>query len=121
MRISSDRLAGIAGGVGAAPAADAGASSGPAYRRVIEPDLSRMRPRSVDECEEARKRRLAAKTVNFTATIIARLVIMAALGKFGFDLYQMTGTVHRGVALGMFAMLADLGRVMLKAMTPGTK
>lgn len=124
-RISADRLAGIAGGGGGSAAAAAvevsPVVSGPRARVSIEPDLTRIKARSVDETPEAQERRLAAKTVNFTATIIARLIILAALGKFGYDLWLSTGTFHRGVAVGLFAMLADLGRVSIKAMEPGTK
>lgn len=88
---------------------------------MLEPDLSRIKPRGVDETPEERKKRLAAKTINFTATFLARLVLMAAVAKYGYDAFQMTGVVHRGVAVGMFAMVADFGRVAIKAMEPGTK
>lgn len=118
-RASTDRLAAIAGG--AAAIEPAPQSTGPAVRMVLEPDLSRIRPRGVDETPIQRKQRLAAKTINFTATILARLVIMAALGLFIWNGYEMTGAIQRGPAIGMFAMFADLGRVILKAMEPGTK
>lgn len=119
LRISTDRLASVAGGVSvAAASAPTAGFSRPA---TLDPDLSRIRPRGVDETPEERKKRLTAKTVNFTATFIARLLIMGALAKFGYDVYQTTGTIHRGVALGLFAMTVDFGRVMLKAMEPGTK
>lgn len=122
LRISADRLASVAGGGGSAAAVEDGpAFSGPSRRVSLEPDLSRIKPRGVDETPEERQRRLAAKTVNFTATFLARLILMAALAKYGYDAYQMTGVVHRGVAVGMFAMVADFGRVALKAMEPGTK
>lgn len=120
-RISADRLASVAGGVSAAPVQEAAMSFAAARPAPVEPDLSRMRPRGIDETPEAHKKRLAAKTVNFTATIMARLLIMGALAKFGYEAYQLTGTFHRGVALGLFAMTADFGRVLLKAMEPGTK
>ncbi|WP_425409956.1 hypothetical protein [Hyphococcus sp.] len=120
--ISADRLSSLAGGVSAAQAVTASGGNVVAERpATLEPDLSRMRPRGIDETPEERKKRLAAKSVNFTATFIARLLIMGALGNFAYDVYQLTGTVHRGVAVGMFVMLADLGRVGLKVMEPGTK
>jgi len=121
-RMSADRLAGVSGRGGAAAAMTASpAMAMPRARVSLEPDLSRIRARSVDISEEARQRRVAAKTVNFTATIIARLIILLAIGKYGYDLWMMTGTFHRGVVMGGFAVLADLGRVALKAMEPGTK
>lgn len=118
-QIGADRLASVAGLAPAAAAVDG--TVAPAVRQVLEPDLSRIRPRGIEETPDERKRRLTAKTVNFTFTIIARLVIMGALGQFGYEAYQATGMVHRGVAAGLFAIAADLGRVILKAMTPGTK
>ncbi len=119
-RVSADRLAAIAGGV---PLADepAAQSAGPPARTMLEPDLSRIRPRGVIETPEQRKKRMTAKVINFTFTIFARLVIMAALGMFMWSGYEITGTIQRGPALGMIALFADLGRVLLKAMEPGTK
>lgn len=118
-RISADRLAAIAGGVaGAEPAIETAA---PAPRVLLEPDLSRIRPRGVDETPEQRRKRLAAKTVNFTFTIAARLVIMAALGLLIWNNYEMTGAFQRGPVIGVFLIFADLGRVIMKAMEPGTK
>ena len=119
-RVSAARLASISGS--AAPvAASTSGNAAPIARVSHEPDLSRMRARGIEETPEERKRRLAAKTVNFTASFIARLLLMAALAKFGYDAYEMTGVRHRGAAFGLFAMLADFGRVALKAMEPGTK
>ena len=119
-RVSAARLASISGS--AAPvAASTSGNTAPIARASHEPDLSRMRARGIEETPEERKRRLAAKTVNFTASFIARLLLMAALAKFGYDAYEMTGVIHRGAAIGLFAMLADFGRVALKAMEPGTK
>lgn len=80
-----------------------------------------MRPRGLDETAAERKQRLAAKTVNFSATILARLAILAAAGVYVFELYDTSGQIHRGFAMGMFAVIADLGRVILKAMEPGTR
>lgn len=120
LQISANRLASLAGGVtAAAPAREA--PSFAARPVSVEPDISRIRPRGIDETPEQQQRRLAAKTVNFTATILARLVIMGALATFAYDVYEATGTIHRGVAMGLFLMTADLGRVILKAMEPGTK
>ena len=73
------------------------------------------------ESPEARKKRLAAKTINFTATFFARIMIIGVVGYLMYDIYQGSGTIHRGYAMGMFAMIADFGRVLLKAMEPGTK
>lgn len=123
MQVSTDRLSALAGGGGMTAAAYPGpaAEEYPRRRVSLEPDLSRIRRRGSDESPEERKRRLAAKTVNFGATIIARIVILAAAGLWVWKGYEFSGQIHRGVALGMFAMLADLGRVSLKALEPGTK
>lgn len=119
--MNPDRLAALAGaGAGAAAQVDAGASA-PRRRVSVEPDLSRIRKCSIDETPAERKKRLAAKTVNFGATFIARIIIMGAAGFFIWTELQNTGKIHRGVAVGMFAMLADFGRVMMKALEPGSK
>lgn len=123
-RVSMDRLAAIAGvaPATAAATADAGSSGGVPRRRVsVEPDMSRIRKNSIDESEEDRRKRMAAKTVNFGATIIARVMILAAAGWYFYNMFEYSGQVHRGLAVGMFAMTADLGRVVLKAMEPGSK
>ncbi len=117
---SVDRLAAVAGSPSPA-AATADAVSAPHPRGELRPDPSRIRPRQIDESPEQRKRRLAAKTVNFSATIIARIVIIAGAGLWAWKQYEFTGQVHRGVALGVFVMFGDLGRVILKASEPGTK
>ncbi|PQA89644.1 hypothetical protein [Hyphococcus luteus] len=118
-RVSAARLAAIAGG---APAEEPVAqSAAPARPATLEPDLSRIRPRGVNETPEQRKKRLGAKTINFTATILARVIIMGALALFMWDGYEITGAIQRGPAIAMVAMVADLGRVILKAMEPGTK
>lgn len=114
------RLASVAG-LSAAPAQNAPADGAPRPRVSIEPDISRIRPRGISETPEERKRRLAAKTINFTATIIARLVILAAGGLYLWNEAQFSGGVHRGAVAGMIAMTIDLGRVAVKASTPGTK
>lgn len=124
IQVSAGRLAALAGGAGVAEAAAAGAGSpsGAPRRRVsVEPDLSRIRKRTTDETPEEHRRRLAAKTVNFSATIMARIIILGAAGLWLWESYEFSGQIHRGVALGMMAMLADLGRVGLKAMEPGSK
>lgn len=117
--MNPDRLAALAGG-GSLAQADASAAA-PRRRVSVEPDMSRIRKCSIDETPEERKKRLAAKTVNFGATFIARIIIMAAAGFFLWTELQNTGKVHRGVVVGMFAMLADFGRVMMKALEPGSK
>lgn len=119
--VSADRLAAVGGGVSMSTEAAAQAPSSPRLRGEIQPDLSRIRPRAIDESPEDRKRRLAAKTVNFSMTILARLVIVAGAGLYAWKQYQFTGQLHRGVAIGVFAMFADLGRVVMKASEPGTK
>lgn len=126
-QISADRLAAVAGGGGAIastysePSAAASSNATPRRRVSLEPDLSRIRKSSIDETPEARKKRLAAKTMNFGATILARLILMGAAGYYLWDVYQFSGQVPRGVALGLFAMVGDFGRVLIKAMEPGTK
>lgn len=126
MHISTARLTALAGGgAGAAAVAECPPGSeanNPPRRRVsLEPDVSRIRKRGTDETPEERKRRLAAKTVNFSATILARLVILGAAGFWMWNTYQFSGQIHRGVAIGMFVMLADVGRVSMKALEPGSK
>ncbi len=118
-----DRLAAVAGSSSfAAPPADAAASSSaPRRRDEVRPDPSRIRPRQLEESPDQRKRRLAAKTANFTATIIARIVIIVAAALWAWNQYQFTGQLHRGVAIGVFVMLGDFGRVILKATEAGTK
>ena len=119
-RISAERLAAIAGGgVGAVEAVEDAVASEP--RRMVAPDLSRIRPRGIEETPDQRKKRLTVKTINFTATIIARFAIMAGLGLFIWSGYEMTATIHRGAACGIVLIFADLGRVIIKAMEPGTK
>ena len=118
MAMNASRLAAVAG---ASAAPTASGTEAPRRHVSVEPDLSRIRKCSIDETPEERKKRLAAKTVNFSATIIARLVIIGAAGLFAWSEFQNTGKIHRGVALGIFAMTADLGRVLLKALEPGSK
>ncbi|MEM8935385.1 MAG: hypothetical protein AAGC77_03160 [Pseudomonadota bacterium] len=124
-RISADRLASLAGGGAGAPVVEVMDASVAApvrpRRSAVEPDLSRIRPRGVDETPAQRKKRLAAKTINFGATITARIIILFAAGLYFWDAYQYSGQVSRGLAMGMFLMTADLGRVLLKAAEPGSK
>ncbi len=122
-QVSAARLAAVSGG-GAATAAmpSASVSEATPQRRVsVEPDVSRIRKNMIDETPQQRKKRLAAKTVNFGATMIARIVILAGVGLYAWKTYQFSGEIHRGVALGLFVIAADFGRVCLKAMTPGSK
>ena len=124
LKIGVDRLAAVAGASNGAMASASNGAASPAARRhrgELQPDPSRIRPRQIEETPEDRKRRLAAKTVNFTATIIARVVIIAAAALWAWEEYQYTGQIHRGVAVGIFVMFGDLGRVMMKAAEPGTK
>lgn len=124
-QVSAARLAAVSGGgaatAAAMPASASAGESAPRRRVSVEPDVSRIRKNMIDETPEERKKRLAAKTVNFGATIIARIVIFAGVGLYAWKTYQFSGEIHRGVALGLFAMTADFGRVCLKAMTPGSK
>lgn len=119
-RISNDRLAAVTGA--AIASSSVGEPSSAPMRRVsVEPDLSKMRKNRIEETPEQRKKRLAAKTVNFGATFLARLIIIGAAGYYGYEQFQQTGIVPRGVAMGVFVMLGDFGRVILKAMEPGSK
>lgn len=123
-RISADRLASISGAGGAVSEAAPGAAIAdvaPRARVSLEPDLSRIRPRGIMETPEERKRRLTAKTINFTFTFLARIIIMGAVAYLMLGIWEGTGAIHRGYAIAMFAMVADFGRVILKAMEPGTK
>ena len=124
-QVSSARLAALAGGALAveaqAPAAAAPASAAPRRRGGVEPDLSRIRKSAIEETPEQRQRRLAAKTMNFSATILARLIIIAVVGFYIWKAYMFSGQYHRGLVAGAFVIVADLGRVAMKAMTPGSK
>lgn len=120
MQASANRIAAIAGGgVAVEDVVVEGAAPGP--RQVLHVDMSRIRPRGVEETPVQRKKRLMAKAINFTATIFARLAIIAGLGLYIWSGYEMTGNIHRGSAVGITLIFADLGRVILKAMEPGTK
>ena len=119
-QISASRLAAVSGGGGATATASIGAGAGQ-RRRSVEPDLSRIRKNRLDETPDERKKRLAAKTVNYTASFIARIIIFLAAGYYAWTLYQTSGDIHRGVAIGMFAMAGDFFRVVFKAMEPGGK
>ena len=121
-QVSAARLAAVSGGGAAVMPAGASVSEATPQRRVsVEPDVSRIRKNMIDETPQQRKKRLAAKTVNFGATMIARIVILAGVGLYAWNTYQFSGEIHRGVALGLFVIAADFGRVCLKAMTPGSK
>ena len=126
-RIDAGRLAALAGkkGEGAAPASPSGAppaSDEPPRRRVsVEPDLSRINKNRLIETAEQRKKRLAAKSVNFSASFIARTAIIGAALWYGYGLYQSTGDIDRMVAVGVLVMAVDFGRVLLKAMEPGSR
>ncbi len=119
-QISLDRLAAVAGG-GVVETAE------PVEVRsvkpvTLEPDVSRIRKTNmVDETPEAHKRRLAAKTVNYSMTFLVRIIIFAAVVYYAWGEHHLTGQIHRGVAIGLLVMAADFGRVALKAMTPGSK
>jgi len=123
-QISLDRLAAVAGrGDGVETAEPEEQAKAPPPRPVmLEPDLSRInKTNMLDDTPEARKRRLAAKTVNFSTTFLVRIIILAAVAYYIWNERQLTGQIHRGVAIGLLVMAADFGRVALKAMTPGTK
>lgn len=81
----------------------------------------RIKPLGGDETPEQRRMRLRAKTVNFSATFMARVVIMAAAGYFMLQEYRKWGLIDRRIGFGMLAMGADFGRALAKCMTPGTK
>ncbi|NOX94956.1 MAG: hypothetical protein GXP04_07635 [Alphaproteobacteria bacterium] len=119
IQIGADRLAAVAGGA-VAMQREVMAPE-PARRVKRELDLSRIRKCSVDETPKQRKKRLAAKIVNFSASILVRLIILGVAGFFVWTEFQSTGTVHNGYAAGILLMVADFGRIVMKAMTPGTK
>ncbi len=123
-QISLDRLAAVAGrGDVVETAEPVAAAAAPLARPVsLEPDVSRIRKTNmVDETPEAHKRRLAAKTVNFSMTFLVRTAIFAAVVYYAWNEHHLTGQIHRGVAIGLLVMAADFGRVALKAMAPGSK
>ena len=120
--VSADRLGAVMNGAASAGAAGAQQTVSQPRRRVsVEPDVSRMRKNAIDETPEERSKRLAAKSINFGTTFAARAIIIAALAYYAWNAYQYSGNVHRGVAVAMFAMFADFGRVALKALEPGSK
>lgn len=119
-RVDAGRLAALAG-VKAEPSASP-SEAAPARRRVsVEPDLSRINKNRLIETPEERKKRLAAKSVNFSASFIGRSAIIGAALWYGYGLYQSTGDIDRLVAIGVLVMAADFGRVLLKAMEPGSR
>ncbi len=124
--VDASRLAAIAGKAAALPANDVQAQPGIKEKKAVrpislEPDLSRIRKCAIDETPAQRKKRLAAKTINYSATILARIAILCAVGFYAWHEYQTSYSIHRGVLAGMFVMVADFGRVILKAMDPGSK
>ena len=86
-----------------------------------EPDPRSVRKWRPTEDPVARRRRLRAKTVNFTCTLTARAVIMFGLGYFLLHEWEHYGVVDRRGAFILLAMVADYGRVIMKALEPGTK
>ena len=126
-RIGADRLAAVVGGgvttsnIASSNIASAVPSSAPARPVSVEPDLSRIRKSRIEETPEERKKRLAAKTVNYTASFIGRLIVIAAASLYGWEHLQMTGSMHHGISIGVFIMAADFVRVAMKAATPGSK
>jgi hypothetical protein len=122
-QISLDRLAAVAGRGDVETVEPVQRAEAPRPKPVmLEPDISRIRKTNmVDETLEAHKRRLAAKTVNFSTTFLVRIIILAAVVYYAWNEHHLTGQIHRGVAIGLLVMAADFGRVALKAMTPGSK
>ncbi|VAV97093.1 hypothetical protein MNBD_ALPHA05-229 [hydrothermal vent metagenome] len=122
-QISLDRLAAVAGGGSVETAGPVERTAAPPPKPVtLEPDVSRIRKTNmIDETPEAHKRRLAAKTINFSTTFLIRIIIFAAVLYYAWSQHQLTGQIHRGLAIGLLVMAADFGRVSLKAMTPGSK
>ena len=91
-------------------------------RKTVEPDFSKVkRYNPLSETEEERVLRMRAKTVNFTCTIFARLVIIASASYFAYDAYITSNGLNWRPILGVFLLFAELGRVLTKMMTPGTK
>ncbi len=121
-QISLDRLAAVAGGGGGVVETAEPVEAPPARPVSLAPDLSRIRKTNMlDETPEAHKRRIATKAVNFSATLLIRIVILAAVAYYAWNEHRFTGQIHRGVAIGLIIMVADFGRVTLKAMSPGSK
>jgi len=113
-QISSSRLASLAGREAKA-AAVADVQMSP--RNVsVEPDLSRIRARSREETPEQHQKRLASNRLNFFANMIVRFAIIGALVHFGYGVYEMTGTIHRGVTAGVIVVGLDFLRVAAKSM-----
>lgn len=102
------------------------ATAGAPLRATISYDdpeaiRNRMKPFGVEETPDERRMRLRAKTVNFSATFLARAVIMAAAGYFMLQEFRKWGYIDRRIGFGLVAMGADFTRVLGKCMTPGTK
>lgn len=124
-RVDAGRLAALAGQRKEAQATSEGspeASGGQPQRRVsVEPDLSRINKTRIIETPEQRKKRLAAKSVNFSASFMARGAIIAAALWYGYEAYQSTGDIDSIVAGVVLVMTVDFARVMFKAMEPGSR
>ena len=61
-----------------------------------------MRKNRIEESPEQRKKRLAAKTVNFGATFLARLILIGAAGYYGYEQFQQTGVMQSRRRHGRF-------------------
>lgn len=120
-RISGDRLAAVTGGGNISAEPDLASSQPMMRRESVQPDLSKMRKNRIEETPEQRKKRMAAKTVNFGATFLVRIIIIGAAGYFGYQVYESTGAFPRNIGIGIFVMVGDFGRVLIKAMEPGSK
>ena len=138
-RVDAGRLAALAGKAQAAPQGapvaaasadsaenDRGVSdrgsdnaAAPRARVSLEPDLSRINKNRSGESPAERKKRLAAKSVNFSASFLARAAILGAAIWYGYEGYRATGDIDRLVAVAILAMAADFGRVLIKSMQPG--
>lgn len=125
-RVDAGRLAALAGKKNDASGEASGASSEaaggqPRRRATVEPDLSRINKNRIIETPEQRKKRLAAKSVNYSASFMVRSVILAAAMWYGYEAYQSTGDIDGIIAVAVLVMAADFGRVLFKAMEPGSR
>lgn len=121
-RVDAGRLAALAGKTVDKPEDAVEANGAQPRKRVsVEPDLSRINKNRIIETPEQRKKRLAAKSVNYSASFMARAAIIAAALWYGYESYQSTGDIDRIVAIAVLVMAADFMRVMVKAMEPGSR
>lgn len=88
---------------------------------VPEPDLETIRRLRLNETSEERRVRLRVKTINFASTLTARAVIIFIALFYLVHRYSHSGILDRRIAIVIFAMVGDYGRVLMKAFTPGTK